>query len=189
MATFLDIGILKSVGDIFPMLLVFLVVFGVLTYTKTFKENKGLQAMISFVLAIMVLFVPNLVDVIKLMSPWFTVMIIFIVFILLLYKMFGASDEMIKDILSPKKSTVVTWILVISAIILIGSLGKVYFSGSPTSGTNVTYVNGSLVTTGNTGATGQGAFWATLFHPKVLGMLMVLIIATFAIVTLTVEVK
>ncbi len=77
--------------------------------------------------------------------------------------------------------------IIIAVVILLGSLGKVYFSGGTE--TEIVMRNGTLVETGEAGGRGSGAFWATMFHPKVLGVIFVLLIAVFATITLTKSVK
>jgi len=186
MATFLDIGLLKAVGDIFPMILIFALCYGILTSTKIFGENKGLHAIIAVMIALMTLFMPNLLKAIKIIAPWFTMLFIFIIFLLIAYKMFGATDKDLRDVLDIKNSSVTYWILIISIIIIIASLGTVYFNASNSTPSDVVIQNGTVINRGETGAVGTGAFWATFFHPKILGMIMVLLIMTFAVLTLTV---
>ncbi|NQV08222.1 hypothetical protein HQ529_00030 [Candidatus Woesearchaeota archaeon] len=183
MATVLDIGLLESFSQLFTTLLVIFLVYGLLTYAKPFGDKKGLYSLIAFILGIMMLLVPSVSELLVTITPWFVIMFIFVIFILMVYGIFGAKEE---DFLGALKSArgnqIVTWVIVISIIILLGGLGKVYFTGEEAT----TEVTGEgTIQKGDVGEVGTGAFWATIFHPKVLGLIMILLICVFTIMLLT----
>lgn len=175
MATVLDLGLIDGLSPIFSFILVFAVVYGLLNYNKVFGENKLIHSTIAFVFAVMMLFAPKALDVIKIMTPWFVIMMIAGLFILMVYKLFGTPDESISWAVR-NYGGLKYGLVAVSIIIIVASFGQVYFSSD---GNN----NSSLVDSyeGDVGGVGEEALMATLFHPKVLGMLVIMLIAVFTI--------
>lgn len=186
MATLLDIGILSSVMPIFSLIFVMAVVFGVLTLTKVFGDNKGIYALIAFILGIMVLVVPGINAMIATMMPWFTFFFIFIIFLLVIYKIFGATDDDIVGVLRAD-STVVWIILIICFVIVAGAAAKIYgpsmLGGKDRTVSGVVGEGAELA--GEPGSTSSTSYYqnigATFFHPKVLGFGLIFLIAVLAI--------
>ncbi|MFH1133360.1 MAG: hypothetical protein V1735_02640 [Nanoarchaeota archaeon] len=180
MATVMDVGLLEFIKPILSIVLVAAISYGIFTYTKLFGENKGLHAIIAVLIALLLAFMKSLSSLVSTMLPWFVVFFIFVIFFLMGFKLFGATDSDISSTLKNNKA-VFYWILVVGILILLGSIGQVFFTGDQPS-TDIT--NTSTIQTGDVGTTGTGAFWATIFHPKVLGMLVILIIAVFTVLCL-----
>ena len=190
MATILDTGLLDKFSFLFSMLLIVVLIYGILEYTKIFGDRQGLHIFIAFLIGVTLLLVPSVNQVISTITPWFVLMFIFILLMLIAYKMLGATDSDIKDAMITNKS-IIYWIMIFSVIILLGGLGTVFFSGNQQSdgGTGVT-INGTTTTvSGDVGGRGSDALFATLFNPKVLGLIFVLLIGVFTITTLTSKVK
>lgn len=192
MATFLDIGLAQHFSVIFPVLLVFVFVFAILEKTKVFGENKGLHGIIALCLSLMMLFVPGVVTIISTMAPWFVLIFLFITFLLIFLMTLGVewtkiTSYMSKDFMAPH------WILlVILLVIFIGSIGASYGDSLlPYSSENskVTTDGNSSMPTGIVGEDGRttdtGDFNSNvgrvIFHPKVLGMLFLLLIGSLTI--------
>lgn len=182
MVTILDIGLLKYFQVIFPFLLVYAGVLGVLTWTKLFGENKLIHNMLAIVVAFIFVLSEGLVQVINMMVPWMTIIFVLLMFLLIAYKFLGAKDADIANVLTRDK-TIVVWILILFIVITLGSLGSVYFAEeapAPVSGEG-----GIVVSQEEIGGTGVVAFWSTLFHPMVLAVIMILLIAVFSIMMLS----
>ena len=79
MAAF-DVGLLENFVVIFPFLLVWVIVFGVLSSTKTFGDNKGIHAIIGLSLAFLFILSKNAVAAVNMASPWFVLLFLFIYF-------------------------------------------------------------------------------------------------------------
>lgn len=187
MATVLDVSLLESFSQLFVMLLVIFLVYGILDYTKLFGERKGLHALIALFLGTTILFVPSVGELIAIIIPWFVVLFIFVIFLLLVYGIFGAKEEEFLGVLkSPQGKQIIFWVIFFGAIILLGGLGKVFFTGEEAT---VKVTTEGTIQSGEVGETGTAAFWATLFHPKVLGMILILAIGIFTITLLTTQVK
>ena len=183
MASVLDLSLLSHFSVIFVMVLVAVVMYAILQFTKAMGDNKGVHILIAIIIAIIIGMFPDITEVITIMVPWFVVVFIFILLILIGNKMFGASDQ---DILAVMKNrpSIAYWIIILGVIIFLSALGKVYFTGGPNAGTVEVNESGTVVK-GDVGTEGESAFWATLFHPRVLGLILVLLVAVFTMTLLT----
>ncbi len=179
MATPLDVGLLQKFDVIFPFLFVLVIVYALLARTKWLEDNKGIAFLISFVLAVMTLFSGIAVKTINRMAPWFVLLVIFVVLLLLAYQALGVKEESILNIVTGKTygGTIAYWILALMLMIAVGSLTSVVSEEKPftelSAGENATQLAA--------GTGEQVGFWATLFHPKVLGLALILMIAMFTI--------
>ncbi|MBW3015370.1 hypothetical protein KY330_03045 [Candidatus Woesearchaeota archaeon] len=173
MATFLDLGLLQHFSNLFPIMLVFVIVYAFLDKIKWPTDNKALNAMIALVIAGVLIVSPKTTSIIEFMAPWFVIGLVFLIFLFLLFMLFGVKEA---DFLVAVKKKEVYWtVIVISLIILIAAAGKTFFSSVPEG----TTVGGTLV--GQAEGVGEVAFWETIFHPKVLGVIFVLVVALFTV--------
>jgi hypothetical protein len=171
MATPLDIGLLQNVGIIFPFLLVIVFVYALLTKTQVLgKDAHGLNAFIAFCLGVATLFSPIAVKTIQLMAPWFVLLVIFIIFLLLAFQTLGVEEH---------GDTIFYWMIALIAIIGLGSLASVISSEH-----GFKSLSEENQTTVERGSEDVG-FFQTLFNAKVLGMLLLLLIALFTVRNLT----
>ena len=184
MATVLDIGLLDKFSFIFTMLLVVVLVYGILEYTKIFGDRQGLHILVAFLVGILLLLVPAVNEVIATITPWFVLLFIFILLMIIAYKILGATDADIRSVIAGKNKSALYWIMIFSVIILLGGLGKVFFTGGENA-VGVTVNETEVTTEGDVSGTGTEAFFATLFHPKVLGLIFLLLIGVFTITSLT----
>ena len=180
MATPLDIGLLQKFDVIFPFLLVLVVVYVVITRWTYFKDNQAIAFIIAFALAVLTLFNPIVVKTINMMAPWFVLLFIFMLLVFMAYTAFGIKEKTIIDTITTGKyaNDFGYWVLALVLIIGIGSLTTVIseetgFTGLSEEGENITVVQGEPVE--------ASGFWETLFHPKVLGLAVLLLIAMFTI--------
>ncbi|HII72661.1 TPA: hypothetical protein HA265_07940 [Candidatus Woesearchaeota archaeon] len=182
MATFLDIGLVQHFSVIWPVLLIFVVIFALLEKSKIFGENKGLHSLIALSVAMMMLFVPGVVAVFSIMAPWFVLIMLLLMFFMITLLFFGTKPESIIKYAS-SWDTAHWFLLVIALIIFVGALGAVYGSAMlPYSGAgNVTASEGGV--TGESTDTGDfnANVGRVIFHPKTLGMVFILLVASLAI--------
>ncbi len=177
MATFLDMGMLEYFNIIFYFLFLFVLVFAVMQATKFPTENKNLSAILAFLIAVLVIFSSSTRDIISIITPTFVVIIFFLFFILLIYRFMGANDADVRSIMGSEGGTR-TFLLIIILIIILSTLGKTFFSG-----TAETTENGEMNISGKNsevGTKGEDALVGTLTHPKLLGLVLILIIGAFA---------
>lgn len=184
MATVLDVGLLNYFSVIYPFLIVFAIVFALLQKTKVIGESMGINALLAVVMGILVVISKTATEMINFMAPWFVVVVIFLVLMLFVFQTMGAKDA---DIASAVKDKAVYWTLIgIALVILVAAFGKVL--GQSLTEASVQSGEGALNVTGEGGvATGdfQQNVYATLFHPKVLGLMVLFAIAIFAVAFLS----
>ncbi len=178
MATPLDIGVLKQFSGIFPFLLILVLTYGILSMTEWFKEKKGLAALIALIAAIMTLFSPIAIKTVNMMAPWFVILLIFMFLFILAFMMFGYGQKDITEFVTKGEYGVGSWVMALMLLIGVGSL--------------VTVINeerGFSALTGSNASANMTAveagFWQTVFHPKILGMILVLLIAYFTVRQMT----
>jgi hypothetical protein len=187
MATPLDIGLLKVFELIFPFIFIITAGYAVLSNIDPFKKNPFYAAVTAAVFAIMTLASPIAMKTINTMAPFFVMLFIFAIFIMIAYGIFGYTDEeggMIKAITDGGyKKTIGFTILVLVLIIGIGSFASVVsqekgFTGLTADGQDTT---GAL----QAGDSEESSFFKTILHPKVLGLAVLLVIGYYTIDQLT----
>lgn len=203
MATVLDIGLLQNFSIVFAMVLVIAIVYGLLQFTKAFHGSKGLHILIAFIIGLLIILTPDVTKVISVMIPWFTLLFIFLIFLLMAYKIFGATDADISGVIRTDRAVI--WVIVIIAIIIvISSFSSVYgqrFLAQTTPGTPAQVASGAeqlgvvsdtgattypgMQTTGTTSFSGNLA--ASFFHPKILGLIFLFLVGVFTIAILAME--
>ncbi len=169
MATILDVGILNHFVPIFVFILIFVVFYAVLLKTHILGENKGLLALASFVVAFLFLVTRTASEFVQLITPWFVVLIIVAMCFLLIFMFLGVKPESIASAIS-QEGTV--WIIIIFLLVLLGiALTKVL-------GPSIAAITQGE---GGTEAGFVGSVGSIIFHPKILGAILILLIASYAI--------
>jgi hypothetical protein len=170
MATFLDtLGILDFFAPLFSAVLVFAVVFALLAKTRVLGDSKVVQSIIAIILAILVLLVPDLVTLINFIAPWFVLMFIFFVLLLLMYQMFGLTEQNIATYMMQDRA--INWgIFAVSLLII---LAGVFFTFGERAleVTNPDVVDSEF----------QSNLFDIVFDPKILGLILVFTVAVFTI--------
>ena len=184
MATFLDVGLLRYFNVIFPFIFVWAIVFALFQKTKIIGDKVGVNSLIAVAVAFMVSLSDSAVQMINFMIPWFTIAIIFFLLLILVFQVFGAGEKDIFKALQGDKS--ITWVIIgVALVIALAAFSNVFgqqltqaaFQGGQSD--NVTSSSGVA------SANFQSNIYATLFHPKVLGMVVLFAIAIFAIALLS----
>lgn len=162
MATFLDIAGLAQFSSIFVFIFVWLVVYAILTYSKMLGDNKAIHVIIGLVIALLVLFSPIATGTIEYIAPWFALVFVFVIFASIALKSFGATG------IESLGSLRIVTVIVILLVLIVGALS---------------YVRQQITVPGENGTSvDYGKTTTVLFHPKVLGVIFVMIIAIFTIV-------
>ncbi len=188
MATFVDISIINNFSSIFTFILVFVILYALMETTKALGEGKkSLHAIVAVVIAFLVSMSSGVVAVIQSFTPWFTLLVIVIFFILFAVKLFGVKDSGIADGFKNNKS-IMTWILILTAVILLFSLGSGFgqqtLEEGQKGGGAVSVATGNTTTPTDTGSFSQNLY-NTLYHPKVLGLILIMIIVLISAIFLT----
>ncbi|MBI1969997.1 hypothetical protein HYS48_04855 [Candidatus Woesearchaeota archaeon] len=187
MATILDasFGLLGKFTLIFSFVLVVVVIYGILSFTKAFGDNKMVQGLLALLFGLFVLIMPGMSEVISLFIPWITLLLIILIFLLLFFKLFGATDKDFMAVLGEYKGIVWT---IISFVLLIGlwAVTQVYYGyyqETPPGEAGAVEQAVSAQEEGNITKT----FGAVFFHPKVLGVVFILLFSVFMISILTAQ--
>lgn len=185
MAAVLDISILNSFTIVFIFLLVFIGVWGVMTWVDPFKgKGSSIYGLIAFLLAVLVALSRNVVSFILTATPWVLVLGLVAFFFIFFAKMFGVGDASIASAFGGH----IGWFIFFIALIILFSLGAAFGPGLlsasvPTSTPTDANATGGI--DGTTGSTASGDFGTnlvfTLFHPKIIGVLFLCILGTLTI--------
>lgn len=185
MATILDFSFLANFSSLFTFLLVLVGSYALLTHIKFLGENAAIHGFISFLIAIIVSIFPSTNRLVSSMAPWFVILAIFLMFLITGYMLLGWSE---KDVANKvKKTPAINWaIFIIGCIILIVSISNAFGPGLLNPEANQTIAN-SPDPTGIT-PSGGGDFgnnvMAVFFSPKILGMVLIMLVAVSAIAML-----
>lgn len=197
MARFLDLELFSFFGSVFTFILVWIIVFALLEKTKALgDEKKGLNGLVAIAVAVLVLASKFALGFINFIVPWFLILVVVVFLIIFVFRVFGIPDS--EFIASGKKAKM--WIITIAVIILLFGLGNVFGQSALEKGETSTTDSGTTSSGGSTESsdndngvsaesTDTGNFtknlYNTLFHPKVLGFLFLLIIGILALLFLT----
>ncbi len=205
MATLMDVGLLDYFGSIFLFLMVFAVSYGLLSMSKFFKDvpgKNGLYAIVSLAVSFFIVMFKPASDIIRVMVPWATVLLIVSFLILFIVKTFNQDESMINKLIFDKG---VYWtIITIFIIIIIASFSSTFGQSllskqvEGEDGTTIVYDENANVTATSKvdlvrdfeqGTTGSSNFGdnvlMTLVNPKVLGLILMMLIGLFTIMLLS----
>ena len=160
MATFLDVTGLEHFSSIFVFLFVWIIVYGVLLWTKILGENKFVHALIGLLLAIFVLISPIATNVVASVAPFLAVVLLLIVLISVAAKMLGGDIEAF-----PALRGVFIVFIVLIIVVTAGVKIREQVSVSETQTDLSKTIN-------------------LIFHPTFLGMVLIFSIAVFTIALL-----
>ena len=168
MVTLLDTGILAKLDFIFPFLIVLFLAYVVFSRIKAFEDKKWVPVFLAFVLALITLTSSFAMKVINKMAPWFILLIVFGLFILIVYQAMGIKEDKITEVMTSGEHgpAFFWWIMALVVLIGLGSLITVFSEEK-----------GFLALKGEEGVGDEEAsLWSALLHPKMLGIILVLLI-------------
>lgn len=197
----MDVSLFSYFGPIFLFVLVFVVVYALLSVSKMFDKlegKNGLYALLAITSAFFVLMFKPASTLITTMVPWFAALVILMFLIMFVVKMFNSDDKIFENLIQNNRGFY--WILItIFIVIVIASLSSTFGQTllSKQTGETVTEVNPSQINLNGTigpevptietaKATGASSNFGdnvlmTLVNPKVLGMILMLVIGMFTI--------
>ena len=164
MATIIDLGSLTYFTPVFILIFVFVVFYAIFEKTKIFGDEKGLHALIAFIFSIIFILVKPLRELVTIITPWFVILFLLIVILLIGVMILGINQEEITKYIMETSGVTVTVLVIITIIFLLGI--KTVFPDS-------------IGLSGDGGAFSE--FGKVIFHPKVLGILFVMIVSYFVI--------
>lgn len=187
MASALDLGLLESFSVLLPALLVWVATFMALEKTKILGDNKSMHAIVATVLAFLTIISKGVALVINFIAPWFVLVFIFALLLLLIYMFMGVAPGTIKDYVE-KDSPIKWFVFIIGTVIIISGIANVYgqqLLGEE--GGNATIPQNTISASERDAASGEyrSNITSTFFHKKVLGLLFIFMLAVFTIALLT----
>lgn len=179
----IDLSLLGYFAPVLSFILIWTLVYAALQYTKALGDNKIIHAMIAFVIGSLFLLMPAATGIVLFIAPWFTVLFIITIFMIIAFKIFGATDTQIKNVITNYGA--LQWLVaILGVIIIIGGFSQVYgqkFLGTTQKdAANIPINKNAGVSSTATGNFEQNVA-AVFFHPKILGTVFILIIAALSI--------
>lgn len=187
----LDLGVLDYFSAIFPALLVFVLVYAILEKTKMLGESKPIHAIVAIVAAFMVMLSKNILEMINFGAPWFILVFVFGVLLIMIYRFMGASEADLSRVIRTDKA-LIWFIFAIGILIVIVSISQVYgqrLLEQEAEGENITVAEARELAkeAGEDGITYRSELHKTFFNSKVLGLIFIFLVAVFTISLLTRE--
>lgn len=186
MVSLLNLGILQHFTGIFIFLFVFALIYAALSKSKFFGgEKQGLYAIIAFVVAILIVSSNFALRLVEIVVPWYTALAIVAFLVLLVYGVLGAKEEHLDSVV--KSGQLRSWIIGFGVAILIFGLAFTFGEelrkvGYPSNESSQTPVNQTF---NPAGENFSSELVKTIFHPAMLGLIMLFLIAMFTILFLT----
>ena len=180
MVTFLDTSVLKAFDVVYAFLFVWALMFAILHKVKFVSTSSGVNAVIATAAAFIVILSRNIVEMINFMIPWFTIVIIMVVLLLLIFQIFGFKEA---DMAKAVKDRAIYWSLIgISIVIMFAAFSNVFGQSILEAGQQA---RGEINDTSVPGF--QQSLFVTLFNPKVLGLIILFAIAVMTVALLSGE--
>jgi len=164
MATFLDVGLAEVVVPLVTMIFVFLICYAILQQSKMLGGKNIIDFFVALMVGILVFFSSSALELTKFMSVWLVVVLIIIIFMIIILSFFKNLDE--GNMGFPDDMDIkglIFWVLII--VLAVG----------------LTQVFGPVLTPYAAGADPDRTILRTLFHPRMIGaIVLVIIIANMA---------
>ena len=177
--------VIEGFNRIVPSLLVLLLVYALLEFTKAIGENKGLNIFISLVVAVLVALSDKASQFIAFSTPWFVVLFFVVIFAVIGFKTLGVSDSTILGVFREFRGIpwLIGFVAVIIAVIGLGQvMGQDLLEQQPGYGAEAPNGTAGQAQVGTTGSDDfQSNFVRTLFHPTILSFILLGLIAAFTV--------
>lgn len=182
MATVLDVGILQYFTPLIVFIFVLIILWALLEKINFFG-NKFANLMIAFTLATLFVVIPELNQIVALATPWFVILLIFLLMIILIFLFMGVKADFIASVFGGEKPNLaVVWIIIVLCIAIFGyAFTQVYGEKikNITAGSDTTDATGGDALAQNIGQ--------ILFTPKIMGMFFLLGLAALVIRFVTIQ--
>ena len=165
MVTLLESGFVDIVLPITSFLLIYAIIFSVLQKTKFVGDSLNTNIVIAFAVSMLFAFTPGALDFVRFTAPWFIVIMMIVFSFVLVFLFMGVSTDQLMNV---AKNPILIWTVIIAGIIIVisgltGVFGPIFGQ--------------STVTGGGIGREVQ----RSIFNTKILGMALILLIASQAI--------
>ncbi|MBS3172245.1 hypothetical protein J4438_01525 [Candidatus Woesearchaeota archaeon] len=171
MATFWDIGTIEYITPVLIFVLVFVIIYAIMQKTKLLGGSSKVDFMVALVLSLVALVSENTVKLISVLSGWYVLLLVAIILITLVLAVGAKGGDSLVDAI-PKMPTLMSIAFYLSLVILVVSISHVF---------------GPVFQPYSADA--DPSWWAlrTIFNPKVVGTVLIMLIALVVISKLTKE--
>lgn len=183
MASVLDLGLVEGFDILFVFLLIIVLVFALLTkFSILGKDKMGLNWLIAIAVGFLSLISPKVIALVKFIAPWFVLLFLFLVLLMLTFQILGAKDTDFQRVLN--KDTAISWTIVgIGLVIIVAGFG-VTFGQDLLEGRSIVMDDDGNPTVSDASSFETNVL-QTLFHPKILGVMALFGISIFAVALLS----
>ncbi len=159
MATFLDIGLLEYFLPLFSFILIFTLLYAILGATKVLQGKAWINITIALMVSLVAMFSGSVFELVNVITPWFVLLLIALVFLALIasFALKGGVAEM------PMFKVFAIWL---PLIIIVWSMTAVF---------------GPIFTPYAPGANPEWEALRTIFHPRVIGAIIMIVIVLFTV--------
>jgi len=176
MASVLDTSLIGYFSPVITFFFIFAIVYALLQKSKILKGSSNVHALIAFTVGLMFLFTPSATALVNVFTPWFVVLFIVVILVMVIFLSIGYTEESFVNFMG---EGVIRWtILLIVILILVISMTQVFPSVSTVAAGEGTSVD---VGEGSGSASVGEEIRRSIFNPRMLGALFLLIISAFAI--------
>ncbi len=174
MASPIQLGFLSDFSNLFLVILMFVLAYALLTKTKILGDNNAINAVAATMFAFLIVISPAARELIKIVTPAFTFFIFVVITIVILFMFVGVKSD---SIVNAFKDPALYWFIIVVFILFLIYAGTAVYGEQIRGLTSTSEVQDSVVASAG----------RVVFHPKVLGGLLILSIIAFAIRYLVVE--
>ena len=183
MAT-LDLSLLVFFRPILVLVLIFSFMYAALTYTKLLGENKVIHGAIASITAVLVVLVPPITELVYTVTPWLTILFILFIMIIMSFRIFNVSEDSISSAVKNVAGLRIIIVLVVVGVFA-GAVANIFGPDQLDSGPGSVGIyddDGRLIVDS---ADFQTNLYNTLYHPKILGLGIVLGVAALSVFLMT----
>jgi hypothetical protein len=162
MATLLDTGLLEYYVPLFSFIFIFAILYALLQKTKLLGGKSAVDFMVSLMITILVVLNSSALELANFMTTWSVVVVVILVFMVLMFFAWA------KDGKTGLPASINIQAIIFWAFVIILAIG-------------LTKVFGPVLTPYAENAPKSWVVLRTLFHPRVLGALLLLLIVNFVV--------
>jgi hypothetical protein len=198
---------------VMPLLLIFTIVYGILSYVKPFGDDKLINTVLAFIIAfISIQFLPLLIFI-QLIIPYIFGLFLILFLVLILFKFIGVSDDTINSAFtSPSVYGVIIAVLLVGVFVFLSESFPELSVGTQSGNSDTDFGGGVFTGNGNGGSGNDGTTLITetdegtttvikedgslderqdllrntIFHPTILSLMIMFIVFGYAAYMVTV---
>jgi len=163
MATILSSNIIQFITPVILFIFIFIIFFSLLTRIKLFGDNKPINSIAAFCMAILFLVIPEARQIIEIATPWFVVFVVAGLMLIMAFMILGVEPNFIKG-MAEDNAVVIGVVIGVTVFIFVFALTQVFGQGvllQPAAGDLSMFA----------------VLKRTALNPKILGFLILFIIA------------